>query len=899
MRKEIVISTQSYDIIKRRNLFFVKFIKGHIYYDQNGKERDSSSWECLEPNIYFNFPADNFGNRNFGHCLCVLDNDEKVVDDETGEVQENVVRVTFHDATSSTNDYKACLNSLFKNSNGKYDVYTSVELLWLLDKYEVNIDNLTTAINSFDRRIAPRLLSILQHIGRCLSINNQQHLKAVCNNLGGKYEIYMPSIISELADLYMQPRDYDSLNLFQLIDRILEDKFELAQDKPMSHNPLVQLRRWLDSEEPFEDYSLLIRLFSLVSENKRLEIVKRYFHDIRLGHTQFDSRLIGQFVDNKYVDFIKLRHCIETPTDSINLTVPLLCDSISTLYNSNGESFLTFNGVLDFAITHCDQTRPDVCFEFRKVLPTCNGGAIYTTQFKGFILFQFVRILDEQKLKDTNYIRSFIRYTLDTHCRKYIAYKCLLGIGNRMPKSYFEKCKSALSNNEALMNTAETCCPFLSATQYDCKWVIDDENLKDIKEILGSFMKWEGADLPKTEESFIIDLNDTSTDLFCEYVKSLISRFEQLDNQEFIVHANSASLYELQILNYFSIILRMRVIPQKDAVVGAFRITSDQNSTEEVAPKSHSQKNTKTIEGGIYEMEAQEVTRRTIESLKKELAINEFNGDFFELPYDINTLDTLKRKYYFNSQPSSPPKHSCHFLEQNSLWQGLRYCAPKLSPSNNPAIDIPFFWCQGLECFSNALETQTLTNSNWQNYTLYHFTEILHYPKLQKSLAGYSADETIRKFIGTINKGLRKFQRLKCRSCGHLLFPCENGKFGRQHYFSCLNPACTESGKNIYINYCYKCKKSIIDSRDTKQCPNGWYVCKDCLSCCDDALYERQAQKYILIEEPIPYRIRRKLRCGHNDKNQFFCPKCGSLLIENDHVYSCPNCKSRFQRSYN
>lgn len=896
MRKEIVISTQSYDIIKRRNLFFVKFIKGHIYYDQNGKEHDSSSWECLEPNIYFNFPADNFGNRNFGHCLCVLDNDEKVVDDETGEVQENVVRVTFHDATSSTNDYKACLNSLFKNSNGKYDVYTSVELLWLLDKYEVNIDNLTTAINSFDRRIAPRLLSILQHIGRCLSINNQQHLKAVCNNLGGKYEIYMPSIISELADLYMQPRDYDGLNLFQLIDRILEDKFELAQDKPMSHNPLVQLRRWLDSEEPFEDYSLLIRLFSLVTENKRLEIVKRYFHDIRLGHTQFDSRLIGQFVDNKYVDFIKLRHCIETPTDSIKLTVPLLCDSILTLYNSNGESFLKPNGVLDFAITHCDQTRPAVCFEFHKVLPTCNGGAVYNDKFKGFISFQFVRILDEQKLKDTNYIRSFIRYTLDTdsHCRKYVAYKCRL---SRMPISHFEKCKYALSTDEALMNTAETCCPVLSATQYDSKWVIDDDNLKNIKEILGSFMKWEGADLLKIEDSFIIDLNDISTDLFREYVKSLIFKFEQLDNQEFIVHADSASLYELQILYYFSTILRMRVIPQKDVVVGALRITSNQNSTEDVAPKeSFPPPLTRTIKEKIYEMEAQEVTRRTIESLKKELETTEFNGDYFELPYDINTLDTLKRKYYFNSQRSSTPKDCCHFLEQKSMWKGHRYCAPKLSPSNNPAIDIPFFWCQSIECFSNALEEQTLPNSNWQNYTLYHFAEILHYPKLQKSLAGYSADETIRKFIGTINKELRKFQCLKCRSCGHLLFPDKNGKFGRQNYFSCLNPACQEYRKRTYINYCYKCKKSIIDSRDTKQCPNRFYVCKDCLSCCDDALYERLAQKYTLNKEPIPYYIKQKIHCGHNDKNQYFCPKCGSLLIEDDHVYSCPNCKTQFHK---
>ena len=51
------------------------------------------------------------------------------------------------------------------------------------------------------------------------------------------------------------------------------------------------------------------------------------------------------------------------------------------------------------------------------------------------------------------------------------------------------------------------------------------------------------------------------------------------------------------------------------------------------------------------------------------------------------------------------------------------YCAPQLSEVNNQAIDLPYFWCRGKECFHNNLEKQTLSETNdWHSYSLYHLS---------------------------------------------------------------------------------------------------------------------------------------------------------------------------------
>lgn len=83
-------------------------------------------------------------------------------------------------------------------------------------------------------------------------------------------------------------------------------------------------------------------------------------HDVRLGNTTLDCNLLYQFKNNTYDEFIRYRYCIETPAEPIILTTSFLADSFLTLYNSQGRTFQTFDGVLDFAMTHSDKVRPNI-----------------------------------------------------------------------------------------------------------------------------------------------------------------------------------------------------------------------------------------------------------------------------------------------------------------------------------------------------------------------------------------------------------------------------------------------------------------------------------------------------------------------------------------------------------
>ena len=291
------------------------------------------------------------------------------------------------------------------------------------------------------------------------------------------------------------------------------------------------------------------------------------------------------------------------------------------------------------------------------------------------------------------------------------------------------------------------------------------------------------------------------------------------------------------------------------------------------------------------------VYKRVVESLTKELSEN-YNGDYFDIPYDENKLHRLLKLYYYKKTTSDRIVDLNNMFLCKQIGNNKQFCAPKLAEIHNKATDLHFFWCRGKECFKNSLDKQVLENcSNWKEYSLYHLIEIMGYPKLRKVEGVYEPDEIISKFIAIANKVVKKFNQLKCRQCGHLMRIVRNGTFNRYNYYSCYNPTCKEHQKNIYLNYCFKCKKGLIDSRDHVQCPNGWYICPKCHSCCDDALYQRIAQRYIISNRQIPHGIASKLNYGHNDKGIYFCHKCGQQLeieIEGEEPFLwCKHCKDK------
>lgn len=483
MQITVEISTKVYEELRKSPLFFVKFYE-NIRMDENGREYDHSLWKSVNSDFSISFPAQNFGNREKGYCLCLAESATYVEkQDSHGKTytDENLVNMVFRNVSNSVQDYKICLNSCISRCQNKEDKYYYLEILWLLDKTFIDINHLTEAINKYDSRYIPRILNILRHIGHCLSVKKQNVIKKICTSLNEQYDVYMPKMLTEAIEFLQTESESDTKNLFQLIDGVFDENQSVnyANKIGETNNPLLQLVCWFSKEKKLADYNTLIPLFALVPEEVRLDIVKRYFHDVRCGNTTFDIHLLQQFIDNKFDNFIRYRYCTETPSDKVILTVPLLCDNIITLYNSNGGTFQTFDGILDFAMTHCDQAHPDINFDLKRIIPTCEHSAVYNTNFKGFIDYQLIRKLNTSKLNDENLLIT-IRNILDKYGRRLSYPVCKYDNDKKLETDILEKCKNVFrgKNTNGTSQQSNIRCSGIGYKLYEDKWEINVDEKK-------------------------------------------------------------------------------------------------------------------------------------------------------------------------------------------------------------------------------------------------------------------------------------------------------------------------------------------------------------------------------------------------------------------------------------
>ncbi|NLG03455.1 MAG: hypothetical protein GX567_06455, partial [Clostridia bacterium] len=767
-----------------------------------------------------------------------------------------------------------------------------MELLWALDKLFWKKETLISAWSQYHAATVSFFVQEFQKFGRVLSYNKQMALKSVLSSYSGRYEIYLPNVFRQaykcvandtLIPLQKKP-NIEQLNLYSIIDAIFGESSILNEtDEDVSSNSLIQLRSWFRGQHQLEDYTLILNVFPLLSEKLRLQSVKRYFHDIRNKHISFDVSLIKEIKDSKFDDFIRYRYCVESPAEPVVLTVPLLCDTLITLHNSKGKSFQTFDGILDFAMTRCDTAHPAIDFGLQRFIPTCNRGAVYNIDnFKGFIDYAIIRKLNKDLITD-EHLRTVLTYLMDKHARRQTYPVCRYGDGTKIPDETFQYCgkrreyKTTENGQERLQSYTLECFKYC---QYNDRWNISHEKLKHIQDFLHD------KNIPYSQ-TYSISLDMFSTNKLKTYILSLPDKFTMLKNGEFLVHSYNRrdvdNNFNLYLIQEFSDALRMRIFPQTGAIVGlqfdvfGFWKNIRQSLPFEVLRNQQSSEYKEALKK-YEQQEAQEVKSRCIASLKKELNTEITEDGFFEIPYDHNLLSVIVKRFYFKGTIGEKDElHQREFLTHSNLTSNFaQYCAPQLSEATNPAIDLPYFWCRGKECFHNNLGTQTLEEEiNWYNYTLFHLSEIIGFPMLHKTVAGYEPEPTVWQFIAITNKVMQKFRRLKCRACGHMMFTERTSGFNRYNYYECVNPTCAEVRHPVYLNFCFKCKKGLIDSRDTKQCPNGWYICPTCLACCDDEQYERQAQRYILTKRPVPPRIQEKRGKGHNDKGIYFCPQCG------------------------
>lgn len=906
MKRIVNISKNKHKELKKNPVFFLKYFED-IQYDNQNKEIDCSMWRSLDDNLNISFNVGDFADRTLGYALCIVDN---TID--KGNTTSDVVQISIHSASANNvNDWICIINSFVIRSQNKEDKYAFMELLWALNKLQWNSKTLTSAFSQYPTQTIPFLITNFQKIGRVLSYYKQQSLKEVCAAHNGQYNIYSPDIIKQAydcipneldSDRYQKKPDYKRLNLFAIIDIIFEQyNSPNVAEVIVKNNTLLKIHSWLNSEIPLNDDNALLRTFPILSDKHRLLSVKRYFHDLRNNNVSIDISFLQALKESRYDELIRYRYCIESPTEPIVLAVPLLIDTLITLYSSKGHSFQTFDGVLDFAMSHCDTAHPAVDFKLDRFIPTCNRGAVYNKEsFKGFIDYVLIRKLNEN-LMTTEHLRSTFTYLMDKYARRQTFAACKYGDGSKISDETFRHCsllrKSEIKDNEKIQEHSWNlqCYHYLP---YENRWIIKSDSLEYVKE----FLKEKNI---QYSQEYNISLDMFSSDKLKDYILNLPKKFEVLDNDEFLVHSyNRIAVgkdFDLYLVQEYSDILRMRIFPQDGALVGlqfdVFGFWKEiRKSLPEEALRNSRNEQYKKAYAQFVNLESQEVRRRCIESLKKELNSEFLNNSYFELPYDRVLLsNTIKRFYHKESFNAEDQNFQHEFLTQSFIKNNfIQHCAPQLSVEKNPAINLSYFWCRGKECFQNNLGTQTLEEeSHWSNYSLFHMAEIMGFPMLHKTDGGYEPEQSVWQFIAITNKVMQKFKRLKCKSCGHMMFTDKSSGFNRYNYYACANPTCSEVSKVVYLNFCFKCKKGLIDSRDTKQCPNGWYICPTCLACCDDEQYERQAQRYILTKRPIPPRIQEKRGHGHNDKGEYFCPQCGGEIIDvvDEHDYNHRMCK--------
>jgi cold shock CspA family protein len=270
--------------------------------------------------------------------------------------------------------------------------------------------------------------------------------------------------------------------------------------------------------------------------------------------------------------------------------------------------------------------------------------------------------------------------------------------------------------------------------------------------------------------------------------------------------------------------------------------------------------------------------------------------------YETEVLNFAKEHRFFLDFEGSNYSNNIHLADfkREDIPNGISFCEGRLANKPHEMFKKEFWWCGGQPCFSKC-ETIHKTDE-WEKYTLLDFCEIL----------GLNTDETNKmgdyipkghyyQFISLINRFNRLLEKLYCQECNHILYPSDFGTGNFAAYtvvrFQCRNDACSNNDE-IYLNHCLNGQcNCIIDSRVSKRCDNGLFICDNCGSCCSHNMLERRLSNLKLtggyIHDNLVKCVNEKL--GHLERGEYFCYKCKSEMTEigND-IFQCSNCNVKY-----
>ena len=257
------------------------------------------------------------------------------------------------------------------------------------------------------------------------------------------------------------------------------------------------------------------------------------------------------------------------------------------------------------------------------------------------------------------------------------------------------------------------------------------------------------------------------------------------------------------------------------------------------------------------------------------LELSENNGNHYANNPHLHELEDTYRP------------RNCHFCEGRYVGQHRKWGRD-------------FWWCRSNECFDANRSTRS--PDSWEKYTLRDFISLL-------GIGGEQIDdEDYGRYMGVLNRFNQLLSRLECRECGQYMHPIKDSAFAhyRVTHFQCVNDECCQCGEKVYLHHCLNSAcSSVIDSRETEQCPNGWWICtsESCGACCSTSTMKKRRDRLKRAQRPTPEQLQRFIsqKKGHVERAEHFCYSCGERMVWlreiDERLFRCEKCEIEYDTS--
>jgi len=292
------------------------------------------------------------------------------------------------------------------------------------------------------------------------------------------------------------------------------------------------------------------------------------------------------------------------------------------------------------------------------------------------------------------------------------------------------------------------------------------------------------------------------------------------------------------------------------------------------------------------------------------------NGKYWTVParHQEDVFSFAREHRFFIDLPDGKHKtNNTHFrdLRRGAKPRGVNFCEGR-KYERSDVSDCDAWYCRGEVCYKNS--APGALREKWENYTLRDMLRILNYRFDEKKRADDDKRPTevisegeYFNFVHLLNRFNEILDHLHCRECEQIIYPVEAGNFGyyRVSHFHCTNELCAECGKEVYLHHCLNGKcRSVIDSRDTTECPEGWWICTNerCGCCCSHEINKERLENLQRTGGYVPQSLKEAVdsKTGHLERALHYCYRCGQEMNEYElEKFRCKSCGIEYRTAHN